>query len=235
MVLSLLPPGPDLNVCGSSRISLQKSRLDRSLTAIQVRPNCVISGFWAIIGTKGKSKREAKNTRQKLMKMDQIGLCQTWHVPRYEGSLRSVLSHSALQLNELKKGKAQLGCLENNSQIVTVNAGLKWCGLHAIFSHKTGSEGKTKKCIVRLHWLQGQGPLFFSSYQKANLFNTEVKAVFAGTCFHRVGLLPEYLPNAVFLGRLNYVLNGSPLGQHVSQSRVRPSSHHEHRYECLDS
>lgn len=44
------------------------------------------------------------------MKMDQIGLCQTWHVPRYEGSLRSVLSHSALQLNELKKkeGKAQL-------------------------------------------------------------------------------------------------------------------------------
>lgn len=37
------------------------------------------------------------------MKMDQIGLCQTWHVPRYEGSLRSVLSHSALQLNEFKK------------------------------------------------------------------------------------------------------------------------------------
>lgn len=34
------------------------------------------------------------------MKMDQIGLCQTWHAPRYEGSLRSVLSHTALQLNE---------------------------------------------------------------------------------------------------------------------------------------
>lgn len=34
------------------------------------------------------------------MKMDQIGLCQTWHVPRYEGSLRSVLSHCALQLND---------------------------------------------------------------------------------------------------------------------------------------
>ena len=46
-------------------------------------------------------KRNKKNTTQKLMKMDQIGLCQTWHVPRYEGSLRSVLSHSALQLNEL--------------------------------------------------------------------------------------------------------------------------------------
>ena len=39
------------------------------------------------------------------MKMDQIGLCQTWHVPRYEGSLLSVLSHSALQLNEFKKDK----------------------------------------------------------------------------------------------------------------------------------
>ena len=38
------------------------------------------------------------------MKMDQIGLCQTWHVSRYEGSLRSVLSHSALQLNEFKGG-----------------------------------------------------------------------------------------------------------------------------------
>lgn len=37
------------------------------------------------------------------MKMDQIGLCQTWHVPGYEGSLRSVLSHCALQLNELKR------------------------------------------------------------------------------------------------------------------------------------
>lgn len=37
--------------------------------------------------------------------MDQIGLCQTWHVPRYEGSLRSVLSHCALQLNEFKKKK----------------------------------------------------------------------------------------------------------------------------------
>lgn len=64
-----------------------------------VRPNCVISGFGAIAGTKGKSKREAKD-RQKLMKMDQIGLCQTWHVSSYEGSLRSVLSHSALQLNK---------------------------------------------------------------------------------------------------------------------------------------
>lgn len=78
------------------------------------------------------------------MKMDQIGLCQTWHVPRYEGSLRSVLSHSALQLNELKKKReeeeAELGSLENNSQIVTVNAGFKWCGLHMIFSHKTESE-----------------------------------------------------------------------------------------------
>lgn len=62
------------------------------------------------------------------MKMDQIGLCQTWHVPRYEGSLRSVLSHCALQLNEYKKkkkGKAPLGSFENNSQIVTVNTGLK--------------------------------------------------------------------------------------------------------------
>lgn len=86
------------------------------------------------------------------MKMDQIGLCQTWHVPRYEGSLRSVLSHSALQLNELKKerkkeGKAQLGFLENNSQIVTVNTGLKWCGLHMIFSHITGSEGGKKHTL----------------------------------------------------------------------------------------
>lgn len=43
--------------------------------------------------------------RQKLMKMDQIGLCQTWHVSCYEGSLRSVLSHSALQQNELKKNE----------------------------------------------------------------------------------------------------------------------------------
>lgn len=47
------------------------------------------------------------------MKMDQIGLCQTWHVPRYEGSLRSVLSHSALQLNDFffflrKEGTALL-------------------------------------------------------------------------------------------------------------------------------
>ena len=82
------------------------------------------------------------------MKMDQIGLCQTWHVPRYEGSLRSVLSHSALQLNEFKKkkrkGKAQLGSLENNSQIVTVNTSLKWCGLCMIFSHITGSERRKK-------------------------------------------------------------------------------------------
>lgn len=50
---------------------------------------------------KESPKEKQKNTTQKLMKMDQIGLCQTWHVPRYEGSLRSVLSHSALQLNEL--------------------------------------------------------------------------------------------------------------------------------------
>lgn len=87
------------------------------------------------------------------MKMDQIGLCQTWHVPRYEGSLRSVLSHSALQLNEFckkkiyiyfKKGKAQLASLENNSQIVSVNTDLKWCRLHTTFSHKTGSERREK-------------------------------------------------------------------------------------------
>lgn len=80
------------------------------------------------------------------MKMDQIGLCQTWHAPRYEGSLRSVLSHTALQLNEFffLKGKALLGSLENNRQIVTVNTGLKWCGLHIIFSHKTGSERREK-------------------------------------------------------------------------------------------
>lgn len=84
------------------------------------------------------------------MKMDQIGLCQTWHVPGYEGSLRSVLSHCALQLNELKREReggregggteTQLCCLENNSQIVTVNTALKWCGLGLIFCHKTGSE-----------------------------------------------------------------------------------------------
>lgn len=79
------------------------------------------------------------------MKMDQIGLCQTWHVPRYEGSLRAVLSHSALQLNEFKKkGKAQLCSFINNSHILTVNTGLKWCGLHMIFSHKTGSERRKK-------------------------------------------------------------------------------------------
>lgn len=41
------------------------------------------------------------------MKMDQIGLCQTWHVPGYEGSLRSVLSHCALQLNELKRERGR--------------------------------------------------------------------------------------------------------------------------------
>lgn len=42
------------------------------------------------------------------------------------------------------KGKALLGSLENNRQIVTVNTGLKWCGLHIIFSHKTGSERREK-------------------------------------------------------------------------------------------
>lgn len=45
----------------------------------------------------------------------------------------------------LKKGKAQLCSLENNSQIVTVNTGLKWCGLYTIFSQKTGSERRKKK------------------------------------------------------------------------------------------
>lgn len=45
---------------------------------------------------------------------------------------------------KIKKGKAQLCSLENNSQIVTVNTGLKWCGLCMIFSHKTGSERRKK-------------------------------------------------------------------------------------------
>lgn len=39
-----------------------------------------------------------------------------------------------------KKGKAQRGSLKNNSQIVTVNAAWKWCGLCTIFGHKKGSE-----------------------------------------------------------------------------------------------
>lgn len=39
------------------------------------------------------------------MKMDLIGLCQTWQVSCSEGSLGSVLSHSALQLNEFEKAQ----------------------------------------------------------------------------------------------------------------------------------
>ncbi len=50
------------------------------------------------------------------MKMDQIGLCQTWHVPRYEGRLRSVLSHSALQLNEFKKKRQSTALLLGKQQ-----------------------------------------------------------------------------------------------------------------------
>ena len=59
----------------------------------------------------------------------------------------------------IKKGKAQLGSLENNSQIVTVNTGLKWCGLCTIFSRKAGSERREKTyCIISLTW--GHGHLF---------------------------------------------------------------------------
>lgn len=46
------------------------------------------------------------------------------------------------------KSKAQLGSIINNSHILTVNTGLKWCGLHLIFSHKTGSERRKKNNYV---------------------------------------------------------------------------------------
>lgn len=85
------------------------------------------------------------------MKMDQIGLCQTWHVSGYEGSLRSVLSHSALQLNYFiflkKEIKAQLCSLEDNSsQILTVRkTGMKCMRFHLIFTHKQEVRGGGQK------------------------------------------------------------------------------------------
>lgn len=72
---SLLPSGPDLDVCGSSRVLPENSCLDWGCYAMQVWPKCVISGFLHYSATKGKSKRRAKNMRQKLMKTGLIGLC----------------------------------------------------------------------------------------------------------------------------------------------------------------
>lgn len=59
-----------------------------------------------------------------------------------------VLSYRTVPYSKMNKKKKREGerhstalcCLENNSQIVTVNTGLKWCGLGTVFSHKTGSE-----------------------------------------------------------------------------------------------
>lgn len=52
-----------------------------------------------------------------------------------------------------KRGKAQLCSFENNSQIVTVNTGLKWCGLHLIFQSENGERkwGEKKKYTLYFH------------------------------------------------------------------------------------
>lgn len=60
------------------------------------------------------------------------------------------LTAKRIQKKKNKKGKAPLGSFENNSQIVTVNTGLKWCGLQLIFlfekkKNKTGR--KWRECV----------------------------------------------------------------------------------------
>ena len=78
------------------------------LPAIQVRPNCVISGFWS----HRRNQRERPKRRGKMheTKADENGpdwiMSEFGTGRRYAGRLgSSVLSHSALQLNESYKIK----------------------------------------------------------------------------------------------------------------------------------
>lgn len=93
-----------------------------------------------------------------------------------------------LKKRKKEKGKAQLCSLENNSQIVTVNTGLKWCGLRTIFSHKTGSERRGKNVHFVISLTLGTFFLiFFSVFRNGSTFSTlstpENTYLLIGTCW----------------------------------------------------